>query len=52
MQYKSSSEPLATFIQRKGGINKCARVLLDASGDTVELRLEQFHIHRPAVSAR
>jgi len=24
MQYKPSSEPLATFIQRKGGINKCA----------------------------
>jgi hypothetical protein len=23
-QYKPSSEPLATFIQRKGGINKCA----------------------------
>jgi hypothetical protein len=23
-EYKSSSEPLATFIQRKGGINKCA----------------------------
>jgi hypothetical protein len=22
-EYKSSSEPLATFIQRKGGINKC-----------------------------
>jgi hypothetical protein len=24
MEYKSSSEPLATFVQRKGGINKCA----------------------------
>jgi hypothetical protein len=23
-EYKSSSEPLATFIQRKDGINKCA----------------------------
>jgi hypothetical protein len=23
-EYKPSSEPLATFIQRKGGINKCA----------------------------
>ena len=24
MEYKPSSEPLASFIQRKGGINKCA----------------------------
>jgi hypothetical protein len=24
MEYKSSSEPLAAFVQRKGGINKCA----------------------------
>jgi hypothetical protein len=24
MEYKRSSEPLATFIRRKGGINKCA----------------------------
>jgi hypothetical protein len=24
MKYKSSSEPLAAFIRRKGGINKCA----------------------------
>ena len=24
MEYKTSSEPLAAFIQRKGGINKCA----------------------------
>jgi hypothetical protein len=24
MEYKETSEPLATFIQRKGGINKCA----------------------------
>jgi hypothetical protein len=24
MEYKSPSEPLAAFIQRKGGINKCA----------------------------
>jgi hypothetical protein len=23
-EYKSKSEPLATFVQRKGGINKCA----------------------------
>ena len=23
-EYKSSSEPLAAFVQRKGGINKCA----------------------------
>jgi hypothetical protein len=23
-EYKSNSEPLATFVQRKGGINKCA----------------------------
>jgi hypothetical protein len=24
IEYKSPSEPLAAFIQRKGGINKCA----------------------------
>ena len=24
MEYKSSSEPLAAFVQRKGGINECA----------------------------
>jgi hypothetical protein len=24
MQYKTSAEPLAAFVQRKGGINKCA----------------------------
>ena len=24
MEYKTNAEPLATFIQRKGGINKCA----------------------------
>ena len=24
MEYKPSSEPLAAFVQRKGGINKCA----------------------------
>jgi hypothetical protein len=35
-EYKPSSEPLAAFIQRKGGINECAALLLDASGDTVK----------------
>jgi hypothetical protein len=24
MEYKTNAEPLAMFIQRKGGINKCA----------------------------
>ena len=35
-EFKTNAEPLAAFVQRKGGINKCAEDLPDASGDTVE----------------
>jgi hypothetical protein len=33
-EYKSTSEPLAAFVQRKGGINKCAEQFTRCLGST------------------
>jgi hypothetical protein len=34
-EYKTNAEPLATFIQRKGGINKCAARFTRCRGSSV-----------------
>jgi hypothetical protein len=38
-EYKSSSEPLASFVRRKGGINKCAGRLARCLGRGVKAKL-------------
>jgi hypothetical protein len=35
-EFKTNAEPLAAFVQRKGGINKCAERFTRCLGDTVE----------------
>jgi hypothetical protein len=38
-EYKTNAESLATFIQRKGGINECAARLPGVSGDAAKVTL-------------
>jgi hypothetical protein len=42
-EYKSNSEPLATFIRRKGGINKCAARFTPCLERRTQRRLRYIH---------
>ena len=42
-EYKSPAEPIATFIQRKGGINKCADRFTRCLGRHNQRLIEETH---------
>jgi hypothetical protein len=47
-EYTTNAEPLAAFVRRKGGINKCAARFTHAAADTVQT---ERCVMRPAESA-